>query len=124
LVSDGLLTFAETTGDESARGVGLVLAGMACRRFGDLENGRFLTSADTQEPGLWARVAMPTPNTSGLPGVETAFVLSSIQHGLTEQLNVPLEPFVTTIVDTMEMSAEQPTGDQLLALRAVVMEAE
>jgi uncharacterized protein YyaL (SSP411 family) len=124
LVSDGLLTHADNVGDTAARELGLALAGTAFQRFADPDNGRFLTSADSESPGIWGRVPLPVPDTSDLPGADASFLMLCHKHRLSEVLGVNLEAFTASLVDELEMSVEPATGDKLLALRLILQETE
>ncbi|MEZ5277457.1 MAG: DUF255 domain-containing protein [Opitutaceae bacterium] len=117
LVLDGLLTYAETAGDASAAEWGRSLAEKTVARYGDPAAGRFFATPEAGGPGIWARVHLPQPDKTDLPGAETAFIDAWSRHGLGHTLELDIGPYVTGVVDAMEMDIERAKGDQLLALR-------
>ena len=117
LVLDGLLVHAALVGDESLGELGRSLTARVVARFGDPDAGRFFATTEEGGAGIWARVHLPVPDKSDLPGAEAAFIGAWVGHGLGGDPGIEISPYVSGLVDAMETGFDRPTGDQLFALR-------
>lgn len=115
LVIDGLMTYADLTGDTSARELAQTLQAKLNAAFWDEKSGRYFASPAPTPQSHFARVHVPAPDSGDLPGAETAALWAFTSHEFADRA-LPAA-LASAIAASMRESFDPARGDQLLALQ-------